>query len=316
MVQTPIRPGTRKKAKDIDSEVREYIQGLCKGVWPDDQPEDFGEWKDVIEDIERIFTKTQQATKSNAQKIAEQINKTITGLCKTDPALAELLNPPPTLDDIEIENEDISSFVELPEYAQLAPSLAEGACPWLDKYVRFSRMASPEAYDDYHVFTGLWALSVVNARRAYLPLGNERVYGNLMIALYGNSSLFAKSTTARVAKKMLIESGLGHLLGPDKPSPSKLLSNMAGKHIASDYSSLPIEKQELIRKKMTMPGQKGMYIDEIGKFIESALKKNSTNSEFVDILLTLDACPLSLLQIPRQGDQSRSYNPISPYWEG
>jgi hypothetical protein len=230
------------------------------------------------------FLKAERAKGDVPKAIADVLQS----LYKTDAALQELMQPEP--EEIEIVIPDDLSFPPLPESVQFSPEVSAGAFPYLDKAVAFSKKASPEAYEDYHPFIIMWMLSVANARRSYLPIGLERIYGNLMIGLFGRSSLFAKSFTAKTAKKILIASGLGYLLGPDKPSPSKLLSNMAGAHIPIGYSDWNSDDKEAYHKKLGMSGQKGLYFDELGKLLQGMLRKGSTTSEFADMFLTLDNC--------------------------
>src|SRR6476620_9241535 len=92
---------------------------------------------------------------------------------------------------------------ELSPQKQISPLSSQGACVWLEGYESFSHEASPEGFEDFHTFCGIWLLSSVAARRIYLPLRTMNVYPNLTIALCGDSSLFAKTTTARVAKTLL-----------------------------------------------------------------------------------------------------------------
>src|SRR5690242_14991521 len=92
---------------------------------------------------------------------------------------------------------------ELTPLRQFSSGVGQGACAWLDSYDRFSHEASPEGFEDFHIFCGIWLLSAIAARRIYLPLRTMNVYPNLTIVLCGDSSLFAKTTTARVATSLL-----------------------------------------------------------------------------------------------------------------
>lgn len=280
MTQTQERPQT----DDVDSLAREYIQAFMVGKGDEvlaNRPDSFGAWDSPISHLERVFFLARGNTQAFVDAVAV--------LRKNDPEFNNLMQPPPAPGEIEIP--DDLSFPALPDNCVFSPELARGACKFLDRYDAFSREASPEGYDDYHVFGGVWAMSVANARRSYISFGLERFYGNLMIGLFGKSSLFAKSMTAGVAKHVLEAAGLGHLIAPSRPSPSKLLSNMAGTRIPVDFEDWTIEKQEQFKKTLAMSAQKGMYFDELGKFIQSILRKGSTTSDFAEIFLTLDNCP-------------------------
>jgi hypothetical protein len=208
-------------------------------------------------------------------------------LYRQHPALRDLLGE----QTAKVESAPEALLSPLPVEAHLPSGLSRGACPELDIYERFSRQASPEGYDDFHLFCGLWGFSTVAARRVHLSLQGGPVYSNLMIALCADSSMFAKSVTARVMKNILTRAGLSYLIGPDYITPQKLLSNMAGVHVPASYDELSPEKQEHVRRKLAMPGQRGLYFDEFGKFVQSMLRKSSVMADFADIFLKFNDCP-------------------------
>ncbi|GCE17572.1 DUF3987 domain-containing protein [Dictyobacter kobayashii] len=262
---------------------RAYIQQLRAGQRPEGRPE-LGEWEAVVQNIERAYEKSHRDPGG--------LELVIDALMSQNQALAELLAPPPpSLDDVVRAERSQAGYPELPEDVCLPAEMGQQACRFLEVYERFSRAASPEGYDDFHVFCGVWLLSVVAARRVYLPLNMKRIYTNVMIALCARTSLFAKSSTALVAKDVLYAAGLGYLLGPDRASPAKLMSDMAGNTLPANYAELPVEKQERIRMRLAMAGQRGLFFDEFGKFVQGMLKKGSTTSDFSELFLTLDACP-------------------------
>lgn len=206
-------------------------------------------------------------------------------IIKDDARLKDLLE-----DEIETENNLPTSFVELPEKARLAPHLARGACRWLDLYQEYSKEASPEGYEYFHVFCGIWLLSTVSARRIYIQAKKMKFCGNLMLAMCADTTLFAKSSTARVATDLLQDAGLSFFLGPDRCTPQKLINNMTGSRIPINYSLMPEDKKAKVYNKIAMAGQKGLYLDEFGKFIQGTVRKNSTTSDFIDLFLTLYNC--------------------------
>ncbi|BCL83150.1 DUF3987 domain-containing protein [Ktedonobacteria bacterium brp13] len=289
--------------QSIDELARDYINSLARGVMPTSRP-DLEQWENIIASLEIAFLKVERA----GGDIPAAMHNVLATLYKTNPDLCDLMQPGPTIEDIEMPEE--SDIPPLPVQCQLDSSLARDAFPILDTYVEFSRKASPEGYDDFHPMVGMWMFSVVAARRVYLPMQLDRFYGNLMIGLFGKSSLFAKSLTAKTAKHVLNAAGLGHLVSLSRTSPSKLLSNMAGSRIPTDYEDWPAEKQEYFRKCLAMSAQKGLFFDELGKFIQAMLRKGSTTSDFADIFLELDGCP----DVFGQDTQARNSEPIQkPY---
>lgn len=103
--------------------------------------------------------------------------------------------------------------------------LGGDAGPSLDAYVEFSRTWSPRAYDGFHEACGLWLLSTVAARRVLLHLGKPH-YTPLFIALAARTSLYAKSTTAQIAIRVLGKARLDWLLAADASSPQKFIQDL------------------------------------------------------------------------------------------
>lgn len=276
------------QGSDFDQNARAYLDSLQAGIKPDIRPA-FGRWEHVVRRAENGFA------------LGTQVAKLLRNLSddrKKYPGLAELLlvgstNEPALLvPHCSTPEDSAPSYPPLLEIAQLDPNLAIGACPELDCYERFSKQASPEGWDDFHVFCGLWLFSTINARRSYLSMkSGKHIHGNLMIALCADSSMFAKSTTADVAKSILVECGFAWLLTPNRLTPQKLLSDMSGTYIPPNFSELSDERQASIEERMAMPGQKGMYYDEFGKFVQSMLRKQSIMADFADFFMEFDSCP-------------------------
>lgn len=244
------------------------------------------QWWSIVEHAEKIWGKIRAKT---PEEFKQRMKETVDGYCK-DVALAMLLE--------KYEDEyspmqgggEYSSFIELSEKARISPEASRGACQWLDDYVDFSKEASPEAYEDFHTFVGIWVLSVVHARRSYIPLKSKKVYGNLNLVLCAITSTAAKSHTADIGIQLLSKAGLSYMLGPQKTSPEKLVNSMAGNTLPKNYGQLTDEKKEIVRRKIAMSGQKGLYRDEFGKFIRGVLKKESSDSGWIEFLLEVYNC--------------------------
>lgn len=267
---------------------RAYLQSLQDGLKPDIRPE-FGRFEQIIKTAERVFDETKPPARPGPT-----VAQALQSMVKTRkyPGLADLLTRKAEPGQTEQgEQEGELGMPALPKYAQLPASLSAGACPELDWYTAFSRKASDRAYDDYHQFCGLWLFSTIAGRRVYLEIKKKKFYTNLMLSLCGTTSFYAKSFTANVAKQLLYELGLGYTLAPNRITPQKLLSDMAGGHVPTNYDDLEDEKQEKIRRRLGSPGQKGLLFDELGLFIQSMLRKQSTNADFADLLMTFDECP-------------------------
>lgn len=260
---------------DYDVTAREYIKEILFNgkVFKDRQS--FGEYEDAIIQFEKWITEKHIPV--------EGIIKGI----KTDIRTKHLFEDEP----VQEEDEGLSSFVELPEKARIAPEKSQGACPWLDDYEAYSKEASPEGYDDFHVFVGMSILSTVHAGRSYLQLGGKRVYGNLYLVLCAITSTAAKSFTTVIRRNVLAKAGLSYFVGPKKVTPEKLVNMMEGKDVPKNYHTLTPEKQEYHRRKIAMSAQKSLHRDEFGKFIRDVLRKNSSEAGWLTLLLELYDCP-------------------------
>lgn len=176
------------------------------------------------------------------------------------------------------------------DFGLLDPSLAQGACPWLDEYVAFSKKWSPRGPAIHHIGCGLWVLSTVTARRLAARDGRTAQYTPLYIQLVAPSTVWGKSTTARIATDLIKRAGLGWLLCPDSSTPEKLIKNMAGKEVPENYADLDSNQQEWTRLKLAHSGQRGWYYSEFGQLMREMADSRSRNAAFKQILLRMDDC--------------------------
>lgn len=177
----------------------------------------------------------------------------------------------------------------LPDAVRLPDELAADACPWLDAYVRFSRLWSPRAYDDFHESVGLWLLSTVAARRVSIDLGKRR-YTNLYIALTARTSVYAKSTTADIARSVLAEAGLSHLLAPDDATPQAFVRGLTYELPAEWERMSEMQRQQTIQK-LTFAGQQGWFFDEFGQKVSAMMRDGGHMADFRGLLRKFDDTP-------------------------
>ncbi len=264
------------------SEQQAYVQALrTHGAAPSDHMRpSFGNLEPTIRLIEDV------AARSNGNTLA--IERTITTLQRTTPALAALLEVHGSEPTTVVVTESESQIPLLPEGIAFAPEVSQGGSPWLGLYEQYSREVSPEGYDDFHLACGLWVLSTVAARRVYVPL-SKRIYTPLAISLTARTSLFAKTTTASAAIAVLQRAGLAFLLGDDETTPQKLLADMAG-CLPANYGDLDEEQQERVKLRVAMSGQRGWYYDEFGQAITAMMRANGPMADFSGLLRRLDDC--------------------------
>lgn len=176
----------------------------------------------------------------------------------------------------------------LPEKAQIDPSRGEGASPWLDRYVAFSRKWSPRAYEGFHEACGLWVLATVAARRVLLHLGKPR-YTPLFIALVARTSLYAKSTTADIAIDVLRMAGLEWLLAADEATPQKFIQDLTPR-LPEDFVSLPDGRRARLTLRLAFAGQRGWFYEEFGQHLQAMNRKDGYMAEFRGIIRRMDDC--------------------------
>lgn len=175
---------------------------------------------------------------------------------------------------------------ELPRAARMQPLLAANAAPWLQQYVDHSAKWSPRAAHGFHVAAGLWMLSTIAARRIRVEMGSA-IYPTLFLAMVARSTLYAKTTTAKIAIDGLRQAGCGHLLAADRSTPQALIRSMAG-HLPPDYGSRPPEAQEALAHRVAFAAQRGWYFEEWGGLLHQMTRKDSPMSEFHGLLRVLD----------------------------
>jgi uncharacterized protein DUF3987 len=211
--------------------------------------------------------------------------RTLDSLTIRDPLFAGLYREPiSTVNRARVE----SDIPPLKEEALLPTGLLAQVSRFLSTYLAYSRRASPEGYEDFHLGCGLWVLSTVAARRIVVPLATP-IYTALSIALVARTSLFAKTVTASAAVRVLKEASLGFLLGDDETTPQKLLVDMAGE-LPAHYSDLDAVQQATLRLRLAMAGQRGWYYDEFNQLI-NAMTRSGPMAEFAGLLRKLDGCP-------------------------
>ncbi len=174
----------------------------------------------------------------------------------------------------------------LPRAARLHPTLSDEAAPWLDAYVRHSRHWSPRGAPGFHAAIGLWMLSTVAARRIRVEMGTE-IYPLLFLALVARSTLYAKTTTAKIGIDGLRQSGCGPLLAADRSTPQALLRSMSG-YVPPDYGSLGPDMQETVSRRIAFAAQRGWYFEEWGGLLAQMTRKDSPMAEFHNLLRVLD----------------------------
>jgi hypothetical protein len=174
----------------------------------------------------------------------------------------------------------------LPACAYLDAADGAGAAPWLEAYIEHSTTWSPRAAKHYHAAIGLWMLSTIAARRIAVEMGSP-IYPNLFLALVSRSTLYAKTTTAKIGRAGLRQAGCGALLAADRATPQALLRTMAG-GVPATFGDLSPDDQMALTQRLAFAGQRGWYYEEWGTMLHQMTRKDSPTSEFHDLLRWMD----------------------------
>lgn len=273
-----------------DNEVKTVLHNLANGI-RSITPGSYGRWNDTIEQVLTVYDR------SGGSK--EHTQRAIQLLCKRNPELNDLLREEVEIPDTEeqetrkrkTKRESILELAFCPPLSKktaLPPELANGACPVLDKYVTFSRYASPQGYDDFHTLSGIWLLSVIAGRRISLRLGPQTFYPNLMITLCAKPGQYAKSTTARIATSVLSAMELDYMLLPAQISPQRLLTVMSSQYIPERFKKMTEKMKKRTLQKLALVSQKGWFDDEIGMRFQSIDRASGYQMEMQTILLRME----------------------------
>ncbi len=192
-------------------------------------------------------------------------------------------------DDEPVALPPFSSRPALPASAQLPEDLGRNACPWLDAYIAFSRQWSPRSFDGFHEGCALWLLSTIAARRLVTHLGGLR-YPNLYIALCARTSLWAKSTAAKIATDTISQAGLSYLLAPDDSTPQAFIASM-NQRVPANFDDMPGERRQFTEKRLAFAAQRGWYYEEFGQKISAMMRENGAMADYRGLLRRLDDCP-------------------------
>jgi hypothetical protein len=159
-----------------------------------------------------------------------------------------------------------------------------------DYYIPFSRKWSPRAPEIHHIGCGLWVISTIALRRVAVREGRTLQHTPLYVMLVAPTSVWGKTTTARIAVDLIKTLGLRWVLSPDNTTPEKFLVNLAGKEVPENYNKLSYEQQEIARLQLAHSGQRGWYYSEFGQLLREMSDARGRNAAFKPILLRMDDC--------------------------
>lgn len=177
-----------------------------------------------------------------------------------------------TLQGIQVPGKPIERAYQTAIVPQLPSHLLEGykRNEWLMKYVEYSQCVSPMSPEVFHESAALWIVSVIIARRLFIPMHFGEVHPNLFIAWIAPTTIFRKTTTLNVARD-IAKSIVPWLLCPQDATTEALIADMAGQQ-PTNYNNLSEIQQNLWKKERDYAGQRGWSLDEMSGLLASAGK--------------------------------------------
>jgi hypothetical protein len=155
---------------------------------------------------------------------------------------------------------------------------------WLDSYIACADARSPMTPRDFHEGIGLWLISTTVARRLVVRMAHDDVYPNVWVMVAARSTMFAKSTAFKMARRYA-RRAIGHLLLPDTSTPEALVEVLSGRNLEGEAK--------------TQAGQKGLILDEASGMLAQAGRDYMAGS--LELLLHLHDCPDEYERLTRVG---------------
>ena len=203
------------------------------------------------------------------------------------PDLDKAIRETPMHDLIELPHVPEQLMPTLPAEAYLDPHLGVHAAPWLDAYKAYSQQWATRAATHFHEAVGLWMLSTVAARRVSVTHNGQRHFSNLFVAMVARSTLYTKSTVAKLGRDALKQAGCGALLFQGKATPHAFMQDLSG-HVDPEYPYLTPVQQEEVCARLAFSAQAGWYLNEWGGMLSQMHRSDSPMADFHDLIRLLD----------------------------
>lgn len=247
--------------------------------WPDP-------WRQLADAASEAFKKG-EATAAAVEQAIGQLDGSARSVREQLYAAAEQVLTEPESDQLDTGH-SMPEVPALPSSAQLPEDLGQDASRWLDSYIAYSKEWSPRAFDGFHEACGIWLLSTVAARRVMLNFGSAR-YTPIFILLASRTSLWAKTTTVKIAIDTLKTAGLDWMLAPDASSPQKFIQDLTLR-LPSGFGEMSPARQDRKRKQLAFAGQRGWFYEEFGQQVQAMSRRDGPMAEFRGIIRRFDDC--------------------------
>ena len=180
---------------------------------------------------------------------------------------------------------DDSAFVPLPEALQITEP---NDYKFLRDLIGFSQKWSPRSPKASHEAIAVHTLCAAAAGRVVFDYG-ARHRTTLYQFIVAPSSVYAKTSVARIATELLDAAGLSRVtIG--RATPQSFFDQCLEK-VPADYESLPEQKKARIREHLQSAAQRAWYAEEFGAWAVSMLREGSVSYEFRSLLLQIYDSP-------------------------
>lgn len=183
----------------------------------------------------------------------------------------ELLSVRAQLDELLAtdEDEEDETAAPIPTHdLEIDRDLAATCGEWIDHYIDYANNASPMTPRAFHESAALWLVSSIIARRIVLNMAFDRIYPNLWFAWVAPSTLFGKSTSMNLARRVALDVA-GHLLTPEDMTPEGLMLDMAGIE-PQNLSQMGFEDQQAWQERRNFCAQRAWTMDEFSGLLATA----------------------------------------------
>lgn len=262
---------------DADRVAQHAVTALLQGASPDDvcgDDDDYGAWAALI----------QHLLASHATGGTPAVVRAFDAVARAHHEVAALVAGTPALSSVPAPQ----AAPPLPTAATAVYDHLASCAAWLDAYVAFANQAAPMSTTRFHEAAGLYAVSVAIARRIALRVGTDAIYPNLFFLFIAPSTLYLKSTSFKVLRRLFQAADLTHLLLPQRMTPETLTQEL-GTTIPPTFSTWHVQLQERWVRERAFAAQRGWMLDEAARLLHSL--KRDFNTGLTELILDLYECP-------------------------
>lgn len=180
------------------------------------------------------------------------------------------------------------SCPDLPPEAREVYKYAAPCGKWLDEYVDFAIEAAPMGPRSFHELAGLFAASLAVARRLVLPVSIGDIFPNIFALWIGDPAIYSKTSALKALTRLINNSGLKHLLLPERLTPEALLLQYSLSVPQTLDQWQPEARAQWIEEK-AYSAQRGWVMDEAARLFSSL--KVDYNAGLLGLLLQFYDCP-------------------------